>query len=152
VSPSLSSGATAVPTERCRRALPLRGGVRPGECRAAATGLRVLQTWSWNPRRSFGPAAVRNVRTESRAEDYRAGAGRDELGNLYDLTLEQVDSAIRFELIAGAERAADRVGGRVRAVRPGHKRRFLVAVCSRERKEALERASDLRFSGGRYWV
>lgn len=59
-----------------------------------------------DPRRSFGQPAVRNVRTESLAEDYRAGTGRDELADLYDLTLEQVDSAIRFELIAGAERAA----------------------------------------------
>lgn len=57
-------------------------------------------------RRSSGQPAGRNVRTESFAEDYRAGAGRDELADLYDLTLEQVDSAIRFELIACAERAA----------------------------------------------
>ncbi len=59
-----------------------------------------------DPRRSFGQPTVRNVRTESLAEDYRAGTGRDELADLYDLTLEQVDAAIRFELIAGAERAA----------------------------------------------
>jgi len=59
-----------------------------------------------DPRRSFGQPAVRNVRTESLAEDYRAGTGRVELADLYDLTLEQVDAAIRFELIAGAERAA----------------------------------------------
>ncbi len=59
-----------------------------------------------DPRRSFGQPAVRNVRTESLAEDYRAGTGRDELADLYDLTQEQVDAAIRFELIAGADRAA----------------------------------------------
>lgn len=59
-----------------------------------------------DPRRTFGQPAVRNVRTDSLAEDYRAGADRDDLADLYDLTLEQVDEAIRFELIAGAERAA----------------------------------------------
>lgn len=59
-----------------------------------------------DPRRAFGQPAVRNVRTESLAEDYRAGTSRDELADLYDLTLGQVDEAIRFELIAGSERAA----------------------------------------------
>lgn len=59
-----------------------------------------------DPRRAFGQPAVRNVRTDSLAEDYRAGTGRDDLANLYDLTPEQVDGAIRFELIAGAERAS----------------------------------------------
>ncbi len=59
-----------------------------------------------DPRRAFGQPAVRNVRTDSLAEDYRAGTGREELADLYDLTAEQVDAAIRFELIAGSERAA----------------------------------------------
>lgn len=59
-----------------------------------------------DPRRSFGQPAIRNVRTESLAEDYRAGTSRDELADLYDLSLAQVDEAIRFELIAGSERAA----------------------------------------------
>jgi uncharacterized protein (DUF433 family) len=59
-----------------------------------------------DPRRAFGQPAVRNVRTESLAEDYRAGTSRDELAELYDLTAEQVDEAIRFELIAGSDRAA----------------------------------------------
>lgn len=59
-----------------------------------------------DPRRAFGQPAVRNVRTDSLAEDYRAGTSRDDHADLYDLTLEQVDEAIRFELIAGAERAA----------------------------------------------
>jgi uncharacterized protein (DUF433 family) len=49
---------------------------------------------------------VRNVRTDALAEDYRAGTGREDLADLYDLSPEQVDEAIRFELIAGAERAA----------------------------------------------
>jgi len=59
-----------------------------------------------DPRRAFGQPAVRNVRTDALAEDYRAGTSRDELADLYDLTVDQVDEAIRFELIAGAERAA----------------------------------------------
>ena len=59
-----------------------------------------------DPRRAFGQPAVRNVRTDSLAEDYRAGASREELADLYDLSLDQVDGAIRFELIAGGQRAA----------------------------------------------
>lgn len=59
-----------------------------------------------DPRRSFGQPTIRNVRTELLAEDYRAGAARDELADLYDLSPQQVDQAIRFELIAGAERVA----------------------------------------------
>lgn len=59
-----------------------------------------------DPTRSFGQPAVRNVRTDALAEDYRAGTSREELADLYDLDLGQVDEAIRFELIAGTERAA----------------------------------------------
>lgn len=59
-----------------------------------------------DPLRSFGQPAVRNVRTESLAEDYRAGTSREDLIDLYDLTGEQVDAAIRFELIAQRERVA----------------------------------------------
>ncbi|MDX2970838.1 DUF433 domain-containing protein [Kribbella solani] len=59
-----------------------------------------------DPRRSFGQPAVRGVRTDSLAEDFRAGTTREELADLYDLSPHQVDEAIRFELIAGSERAA----------------------------------------------
>lgn len=59
-----------------------------------------------DPRHSFGQPAIRNVRTESLAEDFRAGTSREELADLYDLSPEQVDGALRFELIAGSERAA----------------------------------------------
>lgn len=59
-----------------------------------------------DPRRSFGQPAIRNVRTESLAEDFRAGSSREELAELYDLSPLHVDKAIRFELIAGGERAA----------------------------------------------
>ncbi|QWC84576.1 DUF433 domain-containing protein [Nocardioidaceae bacterium] len=61
---------------------------------------------SMDPRRTFGQPAMRSVRTEAIAEDFRAGTSRDRIADLYDLTPEQVDQAIRFELIAGGERAA----------------------------------------------
>ncbi len=54
-----------------------------------------------DPARSFGQPAVRSVRTDALAEDYRAGTSREDLADLYDLTDAQVDAAIRFELIAG---------------------------------------------------
>lgn len=59
-----------------------------------------------DPSRAFGQPAVRNVRTDSLAEDFRAGTSREELADLYDLTTAQVDEAIRFELIARSDRAA----------------------------------------------
>ncbi|GMA24331.1 hypothetical protein GCM10025864_20900 [Luteimicrobium album] len=59
-----------------------------------------------DPLRAFGQPAVRNVRTESLAEEFRAGTSREELADLYDLTPGQVDDALRFELIAGSARAA----------------------------------------------
>lgn len=55
--------------------------------------------------RAFGQPAVRNVRTDTLAEAYRAGAAREELADLYDLTNEQVDSALRFEMIVGEHAA-----------------------------------------------
>lgn len=55
-----------------------------------------------DPVRAFGQPAVRNVRTDVLAEDYRAGASRDELIDLYDLDAEQVDAALRFELISSS--------------------------------------------------
>ena len=39
-------------------------------------------------------------------ESERLAVHTDGPADLYDLTLDQVDAAIRFELIAGAERAA----------------------------------------------
>lgn len=59
-----------------------------------------------DPARTFGQPAIRGVRTEILAENYRAGSSRDELADLYDLSTEQIDEAIRFELIAGSDRAA----------------------------------------------
>lgn len=59
-----------------------------------------------DPSRAFGQPAIRSVRTEVLAEDFRAGTSREDLADLYDLSPAQVDEAIRFELIAGSERAA----------------------------------------------
>jgi uncharacterized protein (DUF433 family) len=59
-----------------------------------------------DPERAFGQPAVRSVRTEVLAEDYRAGSSREELADLYDLSAQQVDEALRFELIAHSERVA----------------------------------------------
>lgn len=59
-----------------------------------------------DPNHAFGQPAVRNVRTDSLAEEFRAGSSYEELADLYDLTSEQVQAAIRFELIAGHETAA----------------------------------------------
>lgn len=59
-----------------------------------------------DPARTFGQPAVRNVRTEILAGDYRAGSSRDELADLYELTPDQVDEALRFELIVASDRAA----------------------------------------------
>lgn len=59
-----------------------------------------------DPARTFGQPAVRNVRTDVLAEDYRAGAARDELADLYELTPEQVDEALRYELISSRENVA----------------------------------------------
>ena len=53
-------------------------------------------------RRAFGQPAVRNVRADTLAEAYRAGSTRDELAELFDLTAEQVDAALRFEMIVGS--------------------------------------------------
>lgn len=59
-----------------------------------------------DPRRSFGQPAIRSVQTGALAEAFRAGASREELADLFDLSEEQVDQAIRFELIAESEHAA----------------------------------------------
>jgi uncharacterized protein (DUF433 family) len=40
------------------------------------------------------------------AEDFRAGSSREELADLYELTAEQVDQALRFEVISSRELVA----------------------------------------------
>lgn len=58
-----------------------------------------------DPTRSFGQPSVRGVKTEVLAEDYCAGESLGSLADLYDLTIEQVEQAIRFELIASTPQA-----------------------------------------------
>lgn len=59
-----------------------------------------------DPAHSFGQPAIRNVRTDALAEAYRAGTSVEELSDLYDLSASQVQSALRFEMIAERESAA----------------------------------------------
>lgn len=59
-----------------------------------------------DPAHAFGQSAVRNVRTEVVAEDYRAGASREEIADLYDLSADQVDQALRFEMLTRIDRSA----------------------------------------------
>ncbi len=59
-----------------------------------------------DPLRSFGQPAIRSVRTDVLAEAIRAGTSREETAELYDLTLAQLDAAIRYELIASQARPA----------------------------------------------
>jgi uncharacterized protein (DUF433 family) len=58
-----------------------------------------------DPNRSFGQPSIRGVRTEVLAEEYRAGESRESLADLYDLDPEQVDQALRYELIASSAQA-----------------------------------------------
>lgn len=88
-------------TERFNAAVEYDGGI-VGRLRPDLRTPEVVMV----PTRTFGQPAIRNVRTDVLAEDYRAGTTREELAELYDLSTAQVDAAIRFELIAGSERAA----------------------------------------------
>lgn len=87
-------------TERFRAAVEYEDGV-VSRFRPEARTPDVLM----DAQRAFGQPAVRNVRTETIAEAYRAGTGRDEIADLFDLTNEQVDAALRFEMIVGDQAA-----------------------------------------------
>jgi uncharacterized protein (DUF433 family) len=88
-------------TERFRDAVEYEGG-SVQRLRPEARTPEVVM----DPSRTFGQPAIRNVRTDVLAEDYRAGSSRDELADLCELSPTQVDAAIRFELIAGSDRVA----------------------------------------------
>lgn len=88
-------------TERFKTAVEFKHGVATSLRPDARTPLVVM-----DPKHTFGQPAIRNVRTDTLAEAFRAGSSREELTDLFDLTSEQVDAAIRFELIAGSDRAA----------------------------------------------
>ena len=85
--------------------IAFRSRLRPWFAARIAPDLRTPDV-VMDPRRAFGQPTIRGVKTESLAEDYRAGTSREALADLYDLSPEQVDEAIRFELIAGSEHAA----------------------------------------------
>lgn len=91
----------ADPTRRFAEAVDYVDGVASSiRVHAGAPGVVM------DPMRAFGQPAVRSVRTDSLAEEFRAGSSYEELADVYDLTTEQVQAAIRFELIAGHETAA----------------------------------------------
>lgn len=89
------------PAERFRSAMVYDGDLVSRFRPERRTPLVVM-----DPQHAFGQPAIRNVRTESLAVDYRSGAPAEELADLYDLTPTEVAEAIRFELIAGPGRAA----------------------------------------------
>lgn len=91
----------AAATERFRNAVEYDDGV-VGRLRPDPRTPDVFM----DPARTFGQPAIRNVRTDVLAENYRAGSSREELADLYELSLAQIDEAIRFELIARSDRAA----------------------------------------------
>lgn len=91
----------ADPTERFFAAVEYTDGVASHmQAHISAPGVVM------NPNRAFGQPAVRSVRTDVLGENFRAGSSYEELADLYDLTIEQVQAAIRFELIASVETAA----------------------------------------------
>jgi len=57
-----------------------------------------------DPLRARGRPAIRSVPTEVLAEGFRAGEALGELAGLYELSVEQVLQAIRFEMRAQRER------------------------------------------------
>lgn len=62
-----------------------------------------------DPLRGFGEPVVRNVRTEVIAELRRAGESVRSISDTYELSIDQVDAALRYELVrmqAGEDKAA----------------------------------------------
>jgi uncharacterized protein (DUF433 family) len=58
-----------------------------------------------DPLRQFGQPVVRSVPTEVIAEQVRAGDRLKMIAELYDLSLEEVEAAVRYELIRGRQAA-----------------------------------------------
>ena len=88
-------------TERFRSAVDYVGDV-VGRLRPDERTPQVVM----DPRHAFGQPAIRNVRTETIAEAFRAGTSREELADLYDFSVQQIDEFIRFELITSSDHAA----------------------------------------------
>jgi uncharacterized protein (DUF433 family) len=68
---------------------------------AAATPSLVME-----PKYPFGQPVLRGVRTEVLGEEFRAGAPRESIAELYVLTAEEVGEALRFEMIVANSRVA----------------------------------------------
>jgi uncharacterized protein (DUF433 family) len=61
--------------------------------------VRAIEEVVMDPLRQFGEPAVRGVRTEIIAEQLRAGERIDAICELYDLSREYVEAAVRYALI-----------------------------------------------------
>lgn len=90
-----------VPTQRFADSAEYDGGVV-----ASLRPLSRAPTVQMDPGRSFGQPAIRSVRTEILAEEYRAGATREHLAELYELSPEQVDDALRYEMTMSSQQVA----------------------------------------------
>ena len=82
-----------------------------GDGGAIATSIRPLSGASEvvvDPLRQFGQPVVRSVPTEVIAELVRAGDRIQMIAELYDLTTDEVEAAVRFELVrtSGSDKAA----------------------------------------------
>lgn len=89
------------PAEAFRRSVDWTGanGARqPAQIRPVADLDQVVI----DPLRGFGEPVVRNVRTEAIAELVRAGDSPDMIADLYELSRQDVDAAVRYELLRSA--------------------------------------------------
>jgi uncharacterized protein (DUF433 family) len=52
-----------------------------------------------DPLRQFGTPTVRSVPTEVIAEQFRAGDPTTMIASLYELTVDQIEAALRYEMV-----------------------------------------------------
>jgi uncharacterized protein (DUF433 family) len=79
--------------------------VRFGKDGGVAEAIRPLPNVDYvliDPLRQFGEPSVRSVPTEVIGELVRAGDSITMIAELYELTIDQVEAAVRYELIRGA--------------------------------------------------
>jgi len=65
---------------------------------AAGEALRHGGTARLDPLHQYGRPVVRAVATDVVAEQFRAGESTETIADLFDLTVAQVEQALRFEL------------------------------------------------------
>lgn len=70
----------------------------PNEVATRVRAMPGSDVW-FDPMRAWGRPAVRAVPTEALAEGFRAGESPSSLAGLYDLELELVEHALRFEMV-----------------------------------------------------